>query len=149
MTIMIGAAATTNFHTSSQPCSAGTSAIPNLLDFASAGSEEVAGKWDADGGVYYYQGEDETYPEAANGGTWIGDCPNTEYEARWTDFGDDPPTSSTVSAGVWHIMSADFFVRMASSNFRCGDVRFELRRKADQVIILTDDFRMEVGIETK
>lgn len=130
-------------------CTAGTSAIPNLFDGSSPGGEEVAGKWDSDGGVYFYEGDDDDYPGSANGGTWIGSCANTEYEGRWTDFGDDAPNSFDPAEGVWREMSTTMFCRMSSFGFRDGDVRFELRRKSDQTIILTDDFRLEVGQESK
>lgn len=130
-------------------CTAGTSTIGNLLDVSSDGPEEVGAKWDADGGVYSYEDNDNAFPGTPNDGTWIGSCANTEYEGRWTDFGEDPPTSSDPAAGVWREMSTTMVVEMISFGFQDGDVRFELRRKSDQVVILTDDFRMEVGIDGK
>jgi hypothetical protein len=131
-------------------CTNGTSTIPNLNDIGASGLREVGAKWDDDGDVYYYQDAEDDYP--INGqSTWIGDCANTEYEGRWTDIGDDSPDFASFTVDVWTEMSTagGMEVTMATSSFQCGQVIFELRRKSDQVVVITDTFDMEVGLEEK
>jgi hypothetical protein len=129
-------------------CTGGTSTIPQLRDIGASGLREVAAKWDADGDVYSYHDDDDSYPMTGES-TWIGNCANTEYEGRWLDLGDDSPDTATFTVGVWTEMSSTMEVTMATSSFQCGEVQFQLRRKSDQTVLITDNFDMEVGLEEK
>ncbi len=136
-------------------CTAGTSTIPNLTSFETATDNAAAGaKWDTDGGVYYYDNSmTRNFPGARNGGTWIGDCANTEYDGRWSvQSPGDAPTFSNTADGVWRQMSiGDISVEYEETNNNggtlIGNFTFELRRRSDQVIILTDAFTMDVEVD--
>ncbi len=136
-------------------CTAGTSAIPALRsDVDSPAHAQIGAKWDPDGGVYYY--EDTTggppFPGSRNGGTWIGNCANTEYDGRWvlTVGGPtDEPTDVEPAKDVWRQMSIGNGVRVEwdkSNGLDEGTITFELRRRSDNQVILTDpwDFFVEV-----
>lgn len=132
-------------------CSAGSSTIPNLFDFTLFGLAAVGAKWETDGGVYYYTGNDNVFPGARNGGTWIGSCANTGYEGRWVLNSGSSPQSSEPAVNVWRAMNVGNGVRVQYSvtpvNTLIASITFELRREADQVVILTDQFNVTVTAE--
>lgn len=124
-------------------CEAGTSVIPTIADLEDSPTPGRTGaKWDTDGGVYYYPAGNN-FPGARNGGTWIGDCDNTQYEGRWTQVSGDAPTTKSQAVNVWTVMSTDLEVTYSTGNILFGIFIFELRRTIDSVTILTDTFTMD------
>ena len=123
-------------------CTAGTSAIANLVDTSTTPDPAItAAKWDSDGDVY-------TRIDAAFGAkdsTWIGNCINSDYEGRWSLTTGDAPSNAAGSDGVWHLMTSEVRVRYSTVGIEAlgGDFVFELRRVLDEVIILTDSFSMD------
>jgi len=157
MTIMSGVTGTTLFHTQAvATCSAGTSTIPATLNSLNDGPTDswVGARWGTDGDVYWY--EDSTgsnFPGVSNGGTWQGDCDVSEYDGRWRLVSGDAPDIVTPADGVWVQMSVgkvEIEMHATGPNeINFGSMIFELRRRSDQVIILTDTFNMDVETETK
>jgi len=122
-------------------CTAGSSSIPNLEDATAGGTARTGAKWDSDGSVYWREGS-PSWGSAQS--SWIGNCANSKYEGRWVRNSGDSPDSSSGSDGVWHDMTSDVTVSYLanSEELRDGNFTFELRRKSDGVVILTDTFSM-------
>lgn len=130
-------------------CSAGTSNIPNLDSGQDSPTDAwVGARWSTDGGVYHYEDAiaQNQFPGAANGGTWQGDCNTSEYDGRWRKTFGDAPDDVTPADGTWVQMSVGKVEIEMNSTGRSeehfGIFIFELRRRSDQVIILTDAFNM-------
>ncbi len=110
-------------------------------------------RWHPNGGVYYYDDALESFPGSANGGTWIGNCPAGDYEGRWVVISGlaapstDYPDILEPAEDVWRAMDQGNGVSLEWSTGGVDDgiVEFQLRRKADFTVILTDqvDFCFE------
>ncbi len=131
-------------------CTAGSSAIPNLDSFEDSPTDAwVGAAWRTDGDVFYYENSTASnFPGVSNGGTWQGDCAVSEYDGRWRLTSGDAPDIATPADGVWVQMSVgkvEIEMHATGSNeTNIGTMIFELRRRSDQVIILTDVFIMDV-----
>ncbi len=111
---------------------------------------EIGARWDPDGGVYYYENStvpDKAFPGTRNGGTWIGGCPNTEYEGRWIHISGDAADLAQISEpaiDVWRVMNIGNGISMQwdsnGPSIDEGFIEFQLRRISDNVVVLTDQF---------
>lgn len=116
----------------------------------------VGCKWDTDGGVYDYESNttpSTSFPGTRNKGTWIGGCPNTQYEGRWIQVIGDPgdlPTSFEPAENVWRAMNVGDVRTEWDENGpspSLGTLEFQLRRISDNVTVLTDTFQIDVEAE--
>lgn len=105
---------------------------------------EIGAKWETDGGVYFYEDVTPSWPEypASRQYTWIGGCPNTDYDGRWVQVSGDDPQTADPAVNVWRQMSLGGVLIEFNKNSGddTGFIKFELRRRSDNVTILTDHF---------
>ncbi len=135
-------------------CSPGSIVIPNLDTLSVAPTNAAVGaQMNTNGGVYYYENSTtRNFPVEVNGGIWIGSCTNDNYDARWTQSGDgDAPTFVNAPEGIWVQMSVDnvSIEYEVTSNLKelSGDFTFEVRRRSDNQIIVSDQFFMSAEVE--
>ncbi len=143
-----------SFGQGSAGCDAGASAIGDISDLVDQPANAFGGaRWHSDGEVEYYDGGTmNTFVGASSGGQWIGGCAASEYEGRWimiTGGPTDEPTVNVVPAkDVWGLMSTGVSVEWnVGGNLDDGEIQFQLRRKSDQVTILTDNFLFDFEAE--
>lgn len=127
-------------------CSAGSSTIPNITDVViDPNLAQTGARWNANGEVYYYP-PGNGFPGTSNGGTWIGSCANTEYEGRWIKISGTNPNVANPAVNVWRAMNLNVDITYSSFGTITGSFEFQLRRKSDQQVILTDAFIMTAQV---
>ncbi len=138
------------------PCSPGCSEINDQFADEDSPTDAWAGvKWHSNGDISHYEATSQGFG-ATSGQTWIGSsslhgCANTEYDFRWTQTG-DTVTVSNITVNTWTQASlGDMEVEngeTGSSGTTGSTVTFELRRRSDNVVILTDTFELEAQTNT-
>ena len=110
----------------------------------------VGAKWHSNGDISHYEATSQGFG-ATSGQTWIGSsslhgCANTEYDYRFTSTGDAVDEVS-IAVNTWQQASLGDLScenRATGTNSATNStVTFELRRRSDSVIILTDTFFLD------
>ena len=143
--------ATAIFGTAAADCTAGTSTIPNLNRLETSPTNAAVGaRWDTTGNSNSYTNTFRDFPGVSRG-TWIGSCANTEYDFRWVQTSGDLPSFSEGSDGAWVQASTQNIsveYEITGTGILFGIFTFELRRRSDLTVILTDGFTMDCEVES-
>ena len=139
-------------------CSGGCSKIPDLDENNDGPTNSwVGAKWHSNGDVSYYEATSQGFG-ATSGQRWVGNCAGspsidpTQYDARWTLIsGEQPVDGQNPAQDQWVRMGPDgsptggVFVEYAATLSETDDTgifQFQLRRRSDNVTLLTDQFEM-------
>ena len=131
-------------------CQPGSSVIPDQSEIVCSPTDAwVGAKWDTDGEIYFYEANSQGFG-AGSGQFWIGNCPNTGYDGRWTQISGDSPDVTSQAVNVWTSMNTDLSLEnraLGISSVTDGVYQFQLRTAVGQQTILTDEFRLEAETE--